>query len=59
MKSLKNSEDADFGGPCPACGNDDAGTLMWERSESGVDLLVCLVCGARYDLVTGELQEPV
>jgi len=44
--------------PCPTCGNDDLDKLVFDDPAGGADLVVCLVCGTRYDLLTGGFQKP-
>ena len=44
--------------PCPTCRNDDLDTLVWDDPEAGADNVICLVCGTRYNLLTGEFQRP-
>jgi ribosomal protein S27E len=47
-----------FAVPCPTCGNDDIDTLVWDDPRGGADFVTCLVCGTRYDPITGEFQKP-
>jgi hypothetical protein len=44
--------------PCPTCGNDNVDTLVWDDPDGGADFVTCLVCGTRYNPITGELQRP-
>ena len=44
--------------PCPTCGNDDIDKLVWDDPDGGADFVTCLVCGTRYNPITGELQQP-
>jgi len=44
--------------PCPTCGNDDLDKLVFDDPASGVDLVACLICGTRYNQLTGEFQTP-
>ena len=43
---------------CPTCGNDDIDTLVWDDPDGGTDFVACLVCGTRYNPLTGELHMP-
>jgi len=56
-KSWTDAEGASFE-PCPTCGNDNQDTLVWDDPEGGADFITCIVCGTRYDPLTGEPQWP-
>lgn len=44
--------------PCPLCSNDDVDTLVWDDPDLGTQFVTCLICGTRYNPLTGEIQRP-
>jgi len=41
---------------CPTCGNDDMEGVVFDDPEGSADIVACLRCGTRYNLLTGEFE---
>jgi hypothetical protein len=44
--------------PCPTCGHPGLDLIIWDDPSGGADFVTCLLCGTRYNPITGELQPP-